>query len=161
MTQFRIRDADPARDRAVMLEFVLGLQRFEHSFEPNRRLDGAVAEDYLAPLLRTVAEKGGRIFIAEDGAARPIGWGVVHADTDDIYVIESERACAYIAELFLVPEARGMGVGRALIGACEDWARAQGLYILKIGVLPGNTRARAVYEQAGFTPYALRLRRKL
>jgi GNAT superfamily N-acetyltransferase len=158
---FVIRDAELPRDRAAMLEFILGLQHFEHGFEPNRRLDAAVAEDYLAPLLRTLAEKGGRIFIAEDGAARPIGWGVVHQDADDIYVIESERAFAYIAELFVVAAARGSGVGRALIAACEGWARAQGLGILKIGVLPGNLRAKAVYERAGFEPYALRLRRKL
>jgi GNAT superfamily N-acetyltransferase len=144
-----------------MLDFILGLQRFEHQFEPNRRLDAAVAEEYLAPLLRTVAEKGGKIFIAEDGAARPIGWGVVHEDADDIYVIASERRFAYIAELFVVEAARGMGVGRALIGASENWARAQDLGILKIGVLPGNARAKAVYERAGFEPYALRLRRKL
>jgi len=158
---FVIRDAELPRDRATMLDFILGLQHFEHQFEPNRRLDAAVAEDYLAPLLRTIAEKGGRIFIAEDAGGRPIGWGVVHEDADDIYVIESERRFAYIAELFLVEAARGMGVGRALIGACEGWARARGLGILKIGVLPGNARAKAVYERAGFTPYALRLRRKL
>ncbi len=161
MTGFHLRDADLARDRAAMLDFILGLQRFEHGFEPNRRLDDAVAEDYLAPLLRTIAEKSGRIIIAEDAQGAPIGWGVVHADADDIYVIESERAFAYIAELFVVEAARGLGVGRALIGASEDWARAQGLRILKIGVLPGNARARAIYERAGFAPYALRLRRKL
>ncbi|HEY4943839.1 MAG TPA: GNAT family N-acetyltransferase [Rhizomicrobium sp.] len=158
---FHIRDAELPRDRPAILGFILGLQRFEHGVEPNRRLDDAVAEDYLQPLLRNLAEKDGRILIAEDAQAAPIGWAVVHEDEDDIYVIASERRFAYIAELFVVEAARGTGVGRALIAACEDWARARHVGILHIGVLPGNARARAVYERAGYAPYSLRLRKRI
>ena len=32
---------------------------------------------------------------------------------------------------------------------------------IKIGVLLGNTRAAAVYERAGYAPYATRLRKHL
>lgn len=160
MSAFHVRDAELPRDRPAFLEFIMGSQRFEHAFEPNRRLDDTVAADYLEPLLRKVAETGGRIAVAEDGRARTLGWGVVLEAQDDIYVIASERRFAYIAELFVVEAARGTGVGRALIAACEAWARAQGHSVMQIGVLPGNARARAIYERAGYSPYGLQLRRK-
>ncbi|HEX4301972.1 MAG TPA: GNAT family N-acetyltransferase [Rhizomicrobium sp.] len=161
MSASRIRIAELPRDRPAMLGFVDALQAFEHGFESNRRRDATVAEDYLQPLLQKLEEKDGEIFVAVDVHDAPIGWGVVQADKDDIYVIEAERRIAYIAELYLVEAARGTGVGRALIAACEDWARARGIGVLHIGVLPGNVRARAVYERAGFAPYALRLRKRL
>jgi len=157
---FHIRNADPVRDRAAILAFIDGLQAFEHAFEPNRRLDAAVAEDYLAKLLRDLSAKPGAIFIAEDGGAA-IGWAVVQETDDDIYVVEAERRMAYIAELFVAERARGGGVGRAMIAACEDWAKARSIPVMLIGVLPGNARARAIYEAAGYGNYAIQLRKKV
>ena len=139
----------------------MGTQCFEHAFEPNRRLDGAVAAEYFGILAEGVRTQGGRIFVAEAEDGSLLGWGVVHRDEDDVYVVGKERAFAFIAELFVVEEARGKGVGRAFIAAAEDWARAQGLKVMQIGVLPGNTRAKAIYERAGYVPYAIQLRKYL
>jgi GNAT superfamily N-acetyltransferase len=157
-TNFSIRDARPA-DRPYFLDFIMELQRFEGAFEPNRRLDSPVAEEYLVLLEKDVA-KDGKIFVAEhDGT--PVGWGIVHAREDDIYVLAEERRHAYISELFVNEAMRGSGVGRALIAACEDWARAQKLKVMQIGVLPGNVRAKAIYENAGYSDYAVQLRKYL
>jgi len=153
-----IRPARLAEDRPALLAFIDGLQAFEHRFEPNRRLDAAVAEEYLAKLLADLAV--GAIFVAEDDAGA-VGWAVVHETEDDIYVIEAERRIAYIAELFVVERARGKGTGRALIAACEDWAKRHGIAVMLIGVLPGNARARAIYETAGYDAYAIQLRKRL
>ena len=158
---FQIRDARLPEELSQLHEFIMGTQRFEHAFEPNRRLDPSVAAEYFALLAEQVRANGGRIFVAEDGNGSLLGWGVVHRDEDDIYVIGEERSFAYISELFVVEEARRKGVGRAFIAAAEDWARAQGLKVMQIGVLPGNTRAKAIYERAGYAPYALQLRRYL
>ena len=160
MTAFHIREADLARDKPAFLTFIMGTQRFEYVFEPNRRLDAEVAADYLEPLLRRLAEKGGRIVVAENADGLTLGWGVVLEAEDDVFVVAAERRYAYIAELFVVEGARGMGVGRALIAACEDWARSKGNNVMQIGVLPGNARAKAIYEQAGYSAYGLQLRRK-
>ncbi len=158
---FRIRTAELPRERAICAGFILELQRFEHAIAPNRRLDAAVAEEHLEPLLRKVAERGGEIFVAEDALGAVAGWAVVHETQDEIYVVAQERRLAYIAELFVAAAARGTGMGRALIAACTDWARGRGIATIEIGVLAGNARARAVYEDAGFVPYAVQLRRKL
>jgi GNAT superfamily N-acetyltransferase len=155
----RIRDADLERDRAAMLDFIMGLQHLEHGFEPNRRLDPPVAGEYLAKLIGDVTRRPGRIFIAEDEV--PVGWAVVHEMDDDIYVVEAERRTAYLSELYLVERARGTGAGRALMAACEAWARTQGIPVMLIGVLPGNRRAAEVYAKAGFEPYSRMLRKYL
>jgi GNAT superfamily N-acetyltransferase len=156
-----LRSGDPARDRAAMLSFIAGLQAYEYEFEKNRRLDSTVAGLHLDKLLKDLAERGGAIFIAEDAEGVPVGWSVVHANEAPIFVIEADRRQAYIAELYLVERARGTGTGRALIQACEDWARAQGIAIIGIGVLPGNTRAHAVYRRAGYADYAVELLKDL
>jgi GNAT superfamily N-acetyltransferase len=161
MSLFKIREAVLPDDRESFLAFVMGTQRYEHAVEPDRRLDSTVAEDYLAVLLSDVSRRNGKIFVAvrEDGTR--LGWGVAHEEENDIYVVKELRLHGYISELFVVEEMRGQGVGRALIEACEAWARSRGLPLIMIGVLSGNTRAKQIYESSGYAHYALRLRKML
>jgi len=64
--------------------------------------------------------------------------------------------------LFAVAAAHeGQGVGRALLAHAERWAREHGCALLTLAVLPGNTRARALYEAAGFDTDLLRLAKPL
>jgi GNAT superfamily N-acetyltransferase len=160
MSACTIRDAVWPQDEAAALSFIDGSQAFEHAFEPNRRLDARVAAEFLPVLMKAMADHRGIARIAErDG--RAIGWVVAWPEDDDLYVIARERRVVYISELFVAEDARGTGVGRALIGSCEDWARMQGIGVMHIGVLPGNARADAVYRRAGYATYALRLRKYL
>lgn len=157
---FSIREARRPDDEPLMIRYINALQRFEHAFEPNRRIDAHSGADYLPELLKRVDAMNGRIFIAEtDG--RPVGWGVFHTQDNMLFVVEEERRHGYIAELFVIEEMRSRGIGRALIAACEDAARALSLRLVMIGVLVGNTRARKAYEAAGFKPYAVELRKYL
>ena len=156
----RIRDADFLGDREVMLAFIMGLQHFEHGFDPILRLEPPNTKTKHTKQHDNKTKQPGRIFIAEDDGAA-IGWAVVHEMDDDIYVVEAERRTVYISELYLVERARGTGAGRALIAACEEWARGQGVGVMLIGVLAGNRRAAAVYEKAGFGSYSRMLRKCL
>ncbi len=45
---------------------------------------------------------------------------------------------------------RGKGVGRALVTAGIDWARAQGCHKVALEMWPHNDRARRLYTWAGF-----------
>jgi GNAT superfamily N-acetyltransferase len=67
----------------------------------------------------------------------------------------------YLEDLFTAPEARGRGVGRALIGAVRDWAAGQGCGRLYWHTRVTNTTARALYDQvavdAGFMVYLIGL----
>jgi len=157
----RIRPARLPDDKPAFLSFIDGLQAFEHRFEPDRRLDATVAAEHFAKLEREIAEKGGAIFVAEGPGGAAQGWAVVHENDLPGFIIEAERHTAYIAELYLVEAARGHGAGRALIAACEDWARQRGIGSIMIGVLAGNRHAHAVYAKAGYADYAIELRKKL
>lgn len=151
-----VREARFPADRPAILSFIDGIQQFENPIEPDRRVDARVAEDYFAEIPQLAAK--GAIFIAEE-AGKALGWVLVYRDSNELYVLEEERAIATIRELYVDAQARGRGVGQMLIGACEDWARGQRLKVVMIGVLAGNERALRIYRSAGFSPYALQLRK--
>tara|TARA_R110000868_G_scaffold2809_7_gene19388 strand:- start:4328 stop:4807 length:480 start_codon:yes stop_codon:yes gene_type:complete len=157
---YLIRDFDFQRDREAALSFIRGSQAYEHEVEPNRRLDPQVADDYLPVLLGEVAAKRGRIFVAER-EGRAIGWAAITPEQHPVFVVEAERAYGYITELFVAETARGGGVGRALMRACEDEARRLGLKQIVVGVLSANRRTAEIYASAGFEPYTAELRKYL
>lgn len=153
-----IRDVRLPQDRSTLLGFVDGLQRYEAAFEPNRRLDASFAEEYLAELERDA--HAGKLLLAEM-RGQAVGWAVVHEKEGPVFVTADERHFAYIAELFVAEPARGQGVGRALIAACEQWARSRGFATIQISHLARNGRAGRVYLEAGYGQYATQLRKRL
>ena len=52
--------------------------------------------------------------------------------------------------LFIVPAARGRGVGRALVAASKAHAKAQGCRYLAVGTHPENRAAQQMYLALGF-----------
>jgi GNAT superfamily N-acetyltransferase len=52
-------------------------------------------------------------------------------------------------DLFVVPAARGAGVGEALITACLERCRVRGARRLTWQTAPGNLRAQALYARVG------------
>jgi ribosomal protein S18 acetylase RimI-like enzyme len=58
---------------------------------------------------------------------------------------------AYLEELYVVPSLRGGGLGRALLEAAMETARAEGADHMELGTSETDTAARALYESAGFT----------
>jgi ribosomal protein S18 acetylase RimI-like enzyme len=161
MHGINIREADFARDKPAFLDFIMGSQRYEYAIAPNRRLDPPVAEEHWARLSTHLSEQGGCVFLAEDARKVPLGWGVVGGYTGEAFVVPEERSYAYIFELFVIEAMRGKGIGRALIAACEDSAKAKDFKTLLIGVLAGNTNAAGLYRSAGFADYAIELKKYL
>ncbi|MEV7995856.1 GNAT family N-acetyltransferase [Streptomyces sp. NPDC086077] len=64
--------------------------------------------------------------------------------------LESNSHVRQIQGLVVADEARGGGVGRALLRAVQDEARRQGARRLTLRVLGHNTPARGLYEAEGF-----------
>ncbi len=52
--------------------------------------------------------------------------------------------------LFVRPEARGRGLGRALVASASATARSAGCGVLTVGTHPDNRRAQAFYPELGF-----------
>ena len=57
---------------------------------------------------------------------------------------------AYLISMWVAPEARGHGIGGALVEAVADWARSQGLKQLALDVVDDNEPAIALYRRKGF-----------
>jgi GNAT superfamily N-acetyltransferase len=155
-----IREARLPADEPAILSFITGLQDYEGAFESDRRRDPNFAVEHWRDVQHRCAEMHGIFLIAEEDG-RPVGWTFAHDIPGHLFVVAPERRHGSIAELFVVPEARGKGLGRALIEGCEAWARGRGHQLLALGVLARNARAIRAYEGAGFTPYTLILRRYL
>jgi GNAT superfamily N-acetyltransferase len=156
----KIRQASLPADEAAILSFINGLQDYEAAFEPDRRRDPDFAQDHWRELQRRHAEKHGIILIAEDNGV-PAGWAFAYEDTAELFVIEAERRHGFLAELYVAPQARGKGLGRALIEGCEAWSRGRGHKLLTVGVLAKNPSATRAYEGAGYAPYWMVMRRYL
>jgi ribosomal protein S18 acetylase RimI-like enzyme len=56
----------------------------------------------------------------------------------------------YLAELYVVPALRGQGIGRALMEAAMDLARARGADYMDLGTAETDVAARHLYESLGF-----------
>lgn len=95
------------------------------------------------------------VFIAErDG--EPVGCLHVLVDTDFFGLRH-----AHISVVATMAAAQGTGVGQALIAYAEEWGRQRKLTLLTLNVFDGNSRARKVYERAGFTPEILKYAKPL
>lgn len=56
-----------------------------------------------------------------------------------------------VAELYVVPERRGRGAGRALMDAAIELARDRGADGIELATSEDDVAARALYESLGFT----------
>lgn len=141
-------------DAAARLIHVLN--RFENAISGDRREDFSGATEHLDALLPALARAGGELLLAErDGTV--LGLIAWHPEADDLYVVAGLRRHAYVCELVVAEEARGQGIGRALLAAVEARAHAAGLPRLMVGVLAGSDGAMAAYRAFGFRPYLARL----
>ena len=58
---------------------------------------------------------------------------------------------AYLEELYVVPERRGQGLGRALMEAAIELARSRGAGDMHLGTSQDDVAARGLYESLGFS----------
>ena len=77
------------------------------------------------------------------------------AGTAGIDAIGAQYKVAHRAEfgIGILKEYWGLGIGRALMGACIQCAKAAGYAQLELEVVAENTRAISMYQTAGFVEY--------
>ena len=63
--------------------------------------------------------------------------------------------------LYVEPEARGVGVGSALMAAAVEWCGTQSCTEVDALALPGDRSSKQRYEGAGFSARLITLSRKL
>jgi aminoglycoside 6'-N-acetyltransferase I len=89
------------------------------------------------------------VLIAKDEDGRPLGFAELSirpyaegCTTDNV---------AFLEGWFVAPDARGRGVGRALVVACEEWARSQGCSEFASDVEPDDENSTAAHLALGFS----------
>jgi ribosomal protein S18 acetylase RimI-like enzyme len=65
--------------------------------------------------------------------------------------VHSAGLHSYLEELYVVPELRGNGLGRALLEAAMETARSEGADYMELGTSETDEAARHLYESFGFT----------
>lgn len=106
-------------------------------------------KDRLVEALR--AHPGGHVLLAWEGS-RAVGVATCFLGFSTFVA----RPLLNVHDLGVVSEARGRGVGRALLEGVEALARSLGCVKLSLEVLEDNGAARNLYESFGFRDYALR-----
>lgn len=91
------------------------------------------------------AKLPGHRFVALDDGGRVLGWVAASAVSD---------RCAYAGvvehSVYVHPEARGLGVARALLDALIASTEAAGIWTIQSGIFPENTASLALHARAGF-----------
>jgi L-amino acid N-acyltransferase YncA len=82
-----------------------------------------------------------------------VGWvGVVPYSRRAVYRGVGEES------VYVAASARGRGVGRALLAALVESARARGLWTLQAGIFPENAASLALHHSLGFREVGVRER---
>ena len=100
----------------------------------------------LTEAVRVLLVDGGRGVILLAREPEPVGVAVL-AYT---WTLEHAGLVAWLDELFVVPERRGHGVGRALLRKALDIAKLRGCRAVELEVEKEHTRASHLYEREGF-----------
>jgi len=132
-----IRPAAPA-DAGLVYGFVRALAEYEKLLEEVVATEADLARDLFGPAPRVFAE------IAEaDG--RPVGFALWYYS----YSTFAGRHGIYLEDLFVVPEARGRGAGKALLRSLARHCLDEGLGRLEWAVLDWNAPSIAFYDSLG------------
>ena len=116
------------------------LHRFNTEFE-----EPSPGAEVLEPRVREHVERDLSVFLL----AGPSDAGVAQLRFRE-YLFTGEPIC-YLEELYVVPDRRGEGHGRALAEAAMDVARERGATNIELGTATNDRAARALYESLGFT----------
>lgn len=85
--------------------------------------------------------------VLADASGDPVGLAVLRFRP----ALWSRSLECYLAELYVAPDHRGNGLGRALMEAAMALARQRGADYMDLGTAETDTAARALYESLGFS----------
>jgi ribosomal protein S18 acetylase RimI-like enzyme len=144
MASAEIREVEIAKVTHVDLSELLALMRAYCDF-----YETSPRDDRLVALSRALIDDPGEgvqlIARAEDG--RALGVGTIYWSWDTTEAVR----IGVMYDLYVVPDARGAGVGRRLIEACRAACRKRGVDKLTWETAPDNETAQRLYDSTGAT----------
>ncbi|WP_298846234.1 GNAT family N-acetyltransferase [uncultured Ruegeria sp.] len=105
-------------------------------------------DDSFAPLVACILDD----FIANNDPYRDRGWIAEHAGQrlGSIFCVGIDESTAKLRLFLLVPEARGLGLGKRLLEACTGFARTAGYHEMVLWTHESHTAACALYKAFGW-----------
>jgi GNAT superfamily N-acetyltransferase len=76
-------------------------------------------------------------------------------------VLDRDGAVAHVDQVFVLPEARELGFGDALLAQAVDTARAAGASLIEGHALPGDRDTKNLYERAAITARLITVSKRL
>lgn len=134
---FSLRIAEPS-DAPVLSRLIRALAEEEGA--------APAPEDRVAELVSILIETRFSDFLLAEQHGRPVGCLQIN------YRLSTWRAApyAYIEDVYLIPEARGQGIGHKLLDYACQIASARGCVEALLDVRPENRAARKLYARYGF-----------
>jgi len=138
MTSFRIRPIEIQDNSALaaVIRFVL----LEHNVP---KVGTAYADPQLDYMQQTYAIARAHYFVVEQNGTVVGGAGIQQLEN------ESETICE-LQKMYFLPEARGKGIGSALMQTCLDFAQDNGFEFCYIETMPYMQAAQKLYTKFGF-----------
>jgi GNAT superfamily N-acetyltransferase len=121
-----------------LLPLIAAYQRFYKVDEIDEGRNRAFFRRFLAP-----SEDGLLLGARRDG--RLVGYACLYWHFSSLEAVES----VLMNDLYVAEEARGGGVGRALIEATAEVARERGVPYVEWSTAPDNTTAQRLYDSTG------------
>lgn len=131
--------ATPA-DAPALLKLIRALAEFEKLSPPDAEAEARLIEDGFGPRPRFEA------WLAwVEGTAEPVGYAVLF----ETYSTFLARPTLYLEDIFVLPEFRGGGLGKAFLRHCIRLAYERGCGRVEWTCLDWNTTAQCFYERLG------------
>jgi GNAT superfamily N-acetyltransferase len=129
-------------DVRTILRLIHELAAYERAAHEVRATEEDLARDLFGP------DPAARVLIAEDAAGRPVGFALWFTT----YSTWLGRPGIYLEDLYVTPDARGGGHGRALLAELARIAVDRGYGRVEWSVLDWNEPAIGFYKSLGATP---------
>lgn len=138
----------------LLARYGASLARLHHELDDRRfvALDEVAFDGFFREQL---GRADALLLVAEiDGA--PVGYAFVRDEEASLEDLRGRGT--WLHDLYVEPAARRTGVGRTLVEAAMDTARARGSTSLMLGASPRNEPGRRLFERMGLRPTMVEMR---
>lgn len=155
-----IRSFDKIRHMTGLQACLIELQDFERRMDPRMPPGAEIVDAYLVEMFDRCKKCGGRVLVAEvDGNVA--GYATILPRVKSEQLEDGDFEYGLISDLVVLESYRGLHLGKKLLEAAEQYARACKVRYLRLGVLSGNRVAENLYAAAGFSPLYVELEKVL